>query len=362
MICIGRPLPEPWKVELAAAVLTGVPVPKAASETGTTTWYERISGGVRLASGEGVAVAHVRHPDPTAEALRWQACEAQLVQAVGRLRALRRDEPFFLDIVSDVPLPIVVDEAVTWKAACPERWADMAPAGVLLTTPEHIQLAFPELAASLKAARLVAPTHALFPIKDFSIGKRACVEAVIYKRRGKGRPATAYLLPNAPPDITAWLAERLGPIDWARPAAEPEAAGRRPETLATSDDRDARERTRGDVDETPADMEAPVPSPAFAFEPPPLPPDAIPPAPIFGVMIDQLARVGRSGRAFVGEQCWPMPRPPWRDLLASPDGGGRPPDPGPAPPPTAGGRPGSASPVPQALGARSCCPSPEWPA
>ena len=131
-------------MEIAAGVITGAPPTPAVSENGRTVWYERITGGIRLAAGGGWAVRHFRHPDPVAEALRWQACEANLLQAIGRLRPLRRDEPFFLDIVSDVPLPIVVDEAVAWKAACPGRWADMAPAGVLLTTPEHARLAFPE--------------------------------------------------------------------------------------------------------------------------------------------------------------------------------------------------------------------------
>ena len=87
------------------------------SENGHTRWYERIVAGVRLATGAGIAVDHVRHPDPVAEALRWQACEAQLLQAIGRLRALRRtaETPFFLDLITDVPLPITVDEVATWS-------------------------------------------------------------------------------------------------------------------------------------------------------------------------------------------------------------------------------------------------------
>jgi hypothetical protein len=62
-------------------------------------------------------------------------------------------------------------------------------------------------------------THSVNPIKNYLIGLTPCVEAVSYKRRGKGRHATAYLLPNAPADIAGWLAERLGPIEWVRPAA-----------------------------------------------------------------------------------------------------------------------------------------------
>jgi hypothetical protein len=209
MICIGRPLPEPWSMEVATDVITGASATPAASENGRTIWYERVTGGVRLASGEGAAVAHVRHPDPVAEALRWQACEANLVQAIGRLRALRREEPFFLDIVSDVPLPIVVDAAVTWKAARPDRWADMCPAGMLLENSEHIQRAFPALAGGREAARQVGDlTLVGSSISNLIIEEPTSVSAVSYKVRGRGRPATAYLLPNAPPDIAGWLSER----------------------------------------------------------------------------------------------------------------------------------------------------------
>jgi hypothetical protein len=56
--------------------------------------------------------------------------------------------------VSDVPLPIVVDEAVTWKVACPGHWGDMCPAGVLLTTPEH---------SSARALSATAGLQALSP-------------------------------------------------------------------------------------------------------------------------------------------------------------------------------------------------------
>ena len=60
-----------------------------------------------------------------------------------------------------------------------------------------------ELAPTLDAARWFTcrATHGVNPIKNYLIGLTPCVEAVSYKRRGKGRPATAYLLPNAPADI-----------------------------------------------------------------------------------------------------------------------------------------------------------------
>ena len=66
--------------------------PITAAATHGFPWYERITGGIRLASGDGIAVEHYRHPDPVAESLRWQACEANVIQAIGRLRTLRREQ------------------------------------------------------------------------------------------------------------------------------------------------------------------------------------------------------------------------------------------------------------------------------
>jgi hypothetical protein len=77
-------------------------------------------------------------------------------------------------------------------------------------------------------------THGVNPIKTYLIGLTPCVEAVTYKRRGKGRPATAYLLPNAPPDIAGWLTERLGPLDWVHPAT-PTAGEEAPSPAETAD-------------------------------------------------------------------------------------------------------------------------------
>ncbi len=220
LICIGRPLPDPRAIETAAGVVSGVPPVPAPTENGFT-WYERITGGIRLASGEDVAVEWCRHPDPIAEALRWQACEANLVQAIGRLRALRRPGPFFLDIVSDVPLPISVDAVTTWEKALPGRWADMAATGVLLSSAADIQAAYPDLAPGREAARQLGDLSLVgTSIREIPIDVPTNVRAVSYKRRGRFPPADALTLPNAPADLKAWLEARLGPIEWVRsPAA-----------------------------------------------------------------------------------------------------------------------------------------------
>ncbi len=159
LICIGRLQPGPRIVEPLAGIVTGrVTEALPEGETGGA-WYPRVEGGIRLASGEAVRVEHERHPDAVAEALRWQITEAGLIQAIGRLRALRRgpDAPAFVDVVNDVPLPLSVGEVVSWDEAKVGAWAEMAPEGVLLESPADIMACFPEVAPSRQAARDAVP-------------------------------------------------------------------------------------------------------------------------------------------------------------------------------------------------------------
>ncbi|MBE7203343.1 MAG: hypothetical protein INR70_36870, partial [Parafilimonas terrae] len=176
-------------------------------------------------SGQGVRVERGQHPDSMVEALRWQITEAGLIQAIGRLRALRRGPaaPAFLDIINDVPLPLSVDAAPTWDDAKPGAWAEMASEGVLLESAADITACFPESAPTRKTAREIAlPTLALTSIRDLYIDVRANVRLASYKRLGRFAPARAGLLPNAPADLKTWLSDRLGAIEWVR-FEEPEA-------------------------------------------------------------------------------------------------------------------------------------------
>lgn len=220
LICIGRMLPPSVGMEWAAGVITGEPALVAKDENGKAR-YERVTGGIRLADGSAVAVETYRHPDPVAEALRWQSCEGELIQAVGRLRALWRDaaNPYFLDIICDVPLPLVVDQVETWEVVKPGHWADMAPGGVILSSRSDIVAAYPELGLTEKQARLMAESFpALSPIDNILIGERAGNTWITYKaagRRGK-KAVSALVLPNGPQGeeaIKQWLEERLGPIE-----------------------------------------------------------------------------------------------------------------------------------------------------
>ncbi|MBA9065444.1 hypothetical protein GGQ91_004861 [Methylobacterium fujisawaense] len=154
------------------------------------------------------------------------------------MRPLRRgpDEAFFLDIVSDVPLPVTVDRVEEWRAVRLGAWADMAAEGVVLTAASDIQAAFPDLAPSAKAAQNMseAVRLTLGSNIDFYIDLGVSVSLVEVKRAGRYAPTEIVALPNGPRgpnSLKRWLSERgLGPIEritakraggaWVRPSFE----------------------------------------------------------------------------------------------------------------------------------------------
>lgn len=225
LICIGRLQPGPGITEPLAGIITGTVPGSIEANAQGGRWYTREPGAIRLADGKGAAVERIRHPDALVEALRWQITEAGLIQAIGRLRALRRAaaSPAFLDIINDVPLPITVDEVTTWDEAKVGAWASMASEGVLLSSPADIEACFPEAAPTRDRAReMCFPTLGVTPLRELDIGVTPNVRLASYKRLGRFAPARAILLPNAPADLQSWLFDRLGSIEWLK-VEEPEA-------------------------------------------------------------------------------------------------------------------------------------------
>ena len=90
LITIGRTLPNVIEVEAYAGALTGIEPVKTAAAGKGPRWFDRVMRGIRLKDGTGYAVEGDLHPDPMAEAVRWQICEGELVQAIGRARGVNR--------------------------------------------------------------------------------------------------------------------------------------------------------------------------------------------------------------------------------------------------------------------------------
>lgn len=197
VVVFGRPLLALEDLEAAADVLAGYPILRASN-------YTLTRGGAAVADGSVAEVFWQTHPHPVAEALRWLTCEGELIQAIARIRPLDRgaDAPAFVDIISDVPPPFVVDEVVPWRAACvAAAWADLVPLGVVYTAAHDIAAALgvtKKQAEPIMNAAREAGFQPLFALED-SIGKRGSNPVVRYQQTGAGKkPQIAYVLPNFP--------------------------------------------------------------------------------------------------------------------------------------------------------------------
>ncbi|MEI7606783.1 MAG: hypothetical protein WCJ64_05315, partial [Rhodospirillaceae bacterium] len=142
VLVIGRTLPAPGAAEVPAEALTGrVVTPLLPEPPRPTAWYPKREGGSEY------------HPDPTAEAVRWGICEAELVQVIGRARAINRtaDNPVLVEVMCDVSLPLPVNRTVRWSA--PTRFEVMVARGVVLENLRDRARCFPDLWGTEQAAK-----------------------------------------------------------------------------------------------------------------------------------------------------------------------------------------------------------------
>lgn len=138
IIVIGRTMPAPAAVEDRTEVLSFSAIERVAG------WYPVRAAHLDIqGTGEGPAIVTKRgkgaeatpgapyHPDALAEAIRWQICEGELMQALGRGRGVNRDanSPLQIDVLCNLPLPIAVDEAGPFEAFEPSARDLMAARG-----------------------------------------------------------------------------------------------------------------------------------------------------------------------------------------------------------------------------------------
>ncbi|TXN75481.1 hypothetical protein [Methylobacterium sp. WL8] len=237
LIVVGRTLPSPVAVEALAGAVTG----READLIPAGEWYPKPVRGLRTRDGKPVGLECETHPDPIADACRWQICEGELMQAIGRARGVNRTaaDPLDIDIIANVVLPLTVDVAEAWNPAGEET--EMQVEGICLNSPADMTAAWPgvwpntEIAKKWRQRREAEPGHTgTNPYKEDSyIGKCPRV-AFRYQRPGaRQKWRTGAYDPAVVPDPRAWLESRLGPLssfhieETAEPSASP-AADRQP--------------------------------------------------------------------------------------------------------------------------------------
>lgn len=114
-LVIGRPLLSPRDAELLAEVYYDDYIESIGDSA-----YDQCDAFIRVwGADQGPMVKVPFHPDPRAEAMRWEVAEGGVDQAVGRVRAANRTaaNPVHIDVVCNLALPIEVDEVVEWGVA-----------------------------------------------------------------------------------------------------------------------------------------------------------------------------------------------------------------------------------------------------
>jgi hypothetical protein len=210
LIVIGRTEPAPSAVERIARVLFGAEVAELCD------WYPQLRRGVRMRDGRVFAAESSKHPDPQVEAVRWSICEAQLLQAIGRGRAVNRtaDNPLLIDVVTNVALPIVVDEFITWDLIQPTIAETMRSRGAVPTTYRDTAGAYPDLVPTPHAAEMALrrenPQQS--PIVNYLIGVCGGFRSIRYRHTGSRGPASLLLYDPERIDPVIWLADHIGEV------------------------------------------------------------------------------------------------------------------------------------------------------
>jgi putative DNA primase/helicase len=229
LMVIGRTMPPSSTIARMTEALTGTAMPERG--------YNRAPAWRELAHGTPEACEAWAYPDPIGEALRWQACEAEVVQIIGRARGVNRtaSNPVEVLVLTDLPLPLPVEpiQMSALELSLADRM--LAAGGVVLENAGDAAAAYPELSKSRDAAkkRFARARLGTNPYKkstaytglsptshagnDQEGGARTVLVQVDYRRTGSGRSAaSAWFDPGIVPEglILRWLTERVGPLSW----------------------------------------------------------------------------------------------------------------------------------------------------
>ncbi|NHT78961.1 DEAD/DEAH box helicase family protein, partial [Rhizobiaceae bacterium CRRU44] len=113
-------------------------------------------------SGQSATVAVSYHPDRRADRVLRQVREAELMQALARVRPIHRgaDNPCQIIVLTNVPLPIEADRFATWNEVVPDRHDLMRLAGFIPEKSNDAADVFPSLWTSATAVRIAASRRA----------------------------------------------------------------------------------------------------------------------------------------------------------------------------------------------------------
>jgi len=124
-------------------------------DEGNKRWNS-VNRAVSFRDGTEQGVSVSSHPDPRCDSILRQIREAELLQAVGRIRPVHRQagNPCEIVIATNVPLDgVLVDEAVIWDDLVPDRIRRMELEGVVPDLSADCASAYPDMFSSASAVR-----------------------------------------------------------------------------------------------------------------------------------------------------------------------------------------------------------------
>jgi hypothetical protein len=192
VIILGREQPSPRDAERRAMAIwydTKRPIRQIKEDGRGQAQYPYRERQYTMRDGTRRQVRVRLHPDRRVQAVVEQVREAEMVQAIDRLRLIhsRREKTVF--ILCNIPLDIPVDELVTWRelvgddrlaqalALCEEKGWDALP-----LAPEKLSELFPELWGTAKAAERWLGNNPLDPLISII---RLWGVIVAYRRTGR---------------------------------------------------------------------------------------------------------------------------------------------------------------------------------
>ena len=153
LVIAGRLMLPVRDAERLGSLLKG----EVISESSSESWYPKRNRTIVTESSR-VTIESDYHTDPIVEAVRYSKTEGELIQAIGRARAIRRDDTKPLDILilTNVPIPIKVDFLTTWSEVVPTKFeALLADNKIAPLSYSELARIYPTQFNSIKVARTV---------------------------------------------------------------------------------------------------------------------------------------------------------------------------------------------------------------
>jgi len=113
VVTVGRDQPSPAAVERIARAYAARDA--APFESLGAAPYPEEPRGIRTLSGAGRAIAVAYHPNAWADRVLRQIRDAEIEQAIDRIRPIFKDEPVEIVVMSPVALNLTVDHVTEWK-------------------------------------------------------------------------------------------------------------------------------------------------------------------------------------------------------------------------------------------------------